>query len=74
MLSRIAGSITPFHRLMPLQKKLNLHGLERKDDPAVRRALEHTRVQPRREVAVNRLHVAADAAGRLSNGYRTGLA
>lgn len=53
--------------LCRLQKELDFDGFERKDNLAVLGAVKHTRVQQRRYVAVNRLHVAANATGRLAN-------
>lgn len=60
--------------LRRLQKKLDFHGIERKDDPAALGAVKHTGVQQRRHVAVDSLHVSAYAPGSLAYRHRTGSA
>lgn len=50
-----------------LQKELDFHGLKRKNNLAVLCAVKHARVQERGHVAVNSLHISANATGSLTN-------
>lgn len=53
--------------LCSLQKELDLHGLKRKGNPAILCAVKHASVQQRGYIAVNSLHVSANATGSLTN-------
>ena len=54
-----------------LQHEMDAHGIERKHDPAFLGLLQDACVEQRMDVAVHRLNVAFDPAGRLAQGQGT---
>lgn len=68
---RLARPILARSSLRGVEKEFNFHCLVWKLDASGVCAIQKTGRQESRDVAVDRLHVALDAAGGLANGYGT---